>query len=289
MAEKKNNKIAFRSFVSILLMFSSAILVFTGIILFITPPGRIAHWTGWTMLGLGKEQWGAVHICFSICVIIASILHIYLNFKPLMNYFKDKISKKFAIKMEWVAAALLCIAIFLGTIAAIPPFSTIMDINDNIKFSWEKPSEKAPIPHAETMTLADLAKKADLDLDSMMENLKKAEMGPVKPDTVIGQLAEKYKITPNQVFKIATGQKNTFQGSGNADSEPAAYDGQNRGLGRKTLKQFCDEENIDIAGAIEKLKAAGIEAAAGDNMKFLANKALTNPHKIAEIAISSKK
>jgi len=288
MTEKKN-KATLRSFVSILLLFSSAILLLTGIILFITPPGRVAHWTGWKMLGLGKEQWGAVHICFSICVIIASILHIYLNFKPLMNYFKDKISKKFAIKMEWIAAALLCVAIFMGTVAAIPPFSTIMNLNNDIKFSWEKQSEKAPIPHAETMTLAYLAKKADLDLDSMIANLNKADMKPAKPETVIKQLARKYKMTPNQVYNIATGQKNTLQGSGNAVSEPAAYDGQKRGLGKKTLKQFCNEENIDIAGAIEKLKAAGIEATPNENMKVLADKALTNPHKIAEIASSAKR
>jgi hypothetical protein len=287
MSEKKNNGIGLRSFVSVLLMFSSGILVLTGIILFITPPGRVAHWTGWRILGLNKEQWGAVHICFSICVIIASILHIYLNFKPLMNYFKNRVTKKFSFRIDWFAAAVLCIAIFAGAVAAIPPFSSIMTINKDIKFSWEKPTEKAPIPHAETLTLADLAKKADLDLGSMIANLKKAEMGPAKPETVLKQLAKKYKMTPMQVFKVATGE--TFSKPGKPVSEPAACDGQKRGLGKKTLKQFCEEENIDITAAIEKLKASGIEASENDNLKVLADKALTNPSAIAKIATSSEK
>jgi hypothetical protein len=285
--EKKNNGVGLRSFVSVLLMFSFGILLFTGIILFITPPGRVAHWTGWKMLGLGKEQWGAVHICFSICVIIASILHLYLNIKPMLNYFKSRATKKFTFRLDWFAAVMLCVAIFAGAVAAIPPFSSIMAINKDIKFSWEKPSEKAPIPHAETLTLADLAKKADLDLDLMIANLKKAEMGPAKPETVIKQLAKKYKMTPMQIFKIATGE--TFSKPGKPVPDSGACDSQKRGLGKKTLKQFCEEENIDIAGAIEKLKAAGIEAAGSDNLKVLADKSLTNPHAIAEIATSGTK
>ena len=287
MSEKKNSGLGLRSFVSVLLTFSFAVLVFTGIILFITPPGRIAHWTGWKILGLGKEQWGAVHICFSICVIIASILHIYLNFRPLLSYFKDRLTKKFAFRLDWFAALILCIAVFAGAVAAIPPFSSIMNINDRIKFSWEKPAEKAPIPHAETMTLADLAKKADLDLDLLLENLEKAEIIPAKPETVINQLARKYKMTPMQIYKIAIGE---LSGKPGRTFSPAGTrNGQKRRIGKKTLKQFCEEENIDIIAAIEKLKQAGINADGNDNMRALADRAMTNPGEIAKIAASSKK
>lgn len=286
---EKNNIISLRSFVSVLLLFSSAILVFTGIIMFITPPGRVAHWTGWTIFGLGKEQWASVHICFSVCVIIASILHIYLNFKPLINYFKNSITKKFTVKMEWIAAAVLCIAIFMGTLAAIPPFSSIMALNSHYKFGWEKPSQRAPIPHAETLTLADLAKKVDLDLDMMIANLKKAEMGPARPETVINQLANKYKMTPMQVYRIATGEKNTLDDTENGVSESVDCDGQKRGLGKMTLKQYCDSEKIDLQKAIENLKSAGIAASADDNLKVLADQALTKPHEIVRIVSSGNK
>jgi len=279
-----SNKSSLRSFVSILLLFSSIILVFTGIILFITPPGRVAHWTGWTMLGLKKDQWGAVHIIFSILVLIVSLAHVYLNFKPMVNYFKDKISKKFAFKMDWIAALVLCVAVVMGTLAAIPPFSSIMDINETFKMSWEKPADRAPMPHAESMTLEGLAKKADLDLSTLIANLKKAEMGPATPKTVIKQLSDKYDMTPNQVFRIATGVTDPSQPAvSNTPPSGSCGGGGKSGLGRKTLKQFCADENIEISAAIAKLKAAGMEAKPGETMKAIANKGLTNPHAVSDI------
>jgi hypothetical protein len=43
------------------------IVSFSGIILYMTPQGRVANWTNWTLLGLGKHDWSAVHInaCFN--------------------------------------------------------------------------------------------------------------------------------------------------------------------------------------------------------------------------------
>ena len=49
-----------RGLVSVLTLTSFLVLAFTGCILFVTPPGRVANWTGWTMLGLTKHEWGAL-------------------------------------------------------------------------------------------------------------------------------------------------------------------------------------------------------------------------------------
>ena len=54
-------------------------MVFTGVILFVVPPGRIANWTGWTLIGLTKHQWIGLHDWFSVIFIAASVFHIYLN------------------------------------------------------------------------------------------------------------------------------------------------------------------------------------------------------------------
>ena len=61
-----------KGFTSLLLTCSFLVLAVSGIILFMTPKGRDAHWTNWTMLGLGKEGWGAVHINNSILFLAAS-------------------------------------------------------------------------------------------------------------------------------------------------------------------------------------------------------------------------
>ena len=49
-----------RGLTAFVLAASSAIVLTSGVILYVTPQGRVAHWTGWTLLGLGKEQWRAL-------------------------------------------------------------------------------------------------------------------------------------------------------------------------------------------------------------------------------------
>ena len=64
-----------RGFVSLLLALTFLVASFSGVILYLTPRGRVANWTGWTMLGLDKHEWGAIHInaCLLVLVIAVSI------------------------------------------------------------------------------------------------------------------------------------------------------------------------------------------------------------------------
>jgi uncharacterized protein DUF4405 len=66
MSEPKTYRFQFRALVSVLTTVSFVTLATSGIILFITPPGRIAHWTGWRFWGLTKTQWSSVHIWFAL-------------------------------------------------------------------------------------------------------------------------------------------------------------------------------------------------------------------------------
>ena len=74
-----------RAFVSLLLTCSFFVLLVTGIVLYITPQGRVAHWTGWTIAGLGKEQWSAVHIVISLLFLTSAALHLYFNWRRSLN------------------------------------------------------------------------------------------------------------------------------------------------------------------------------------------------------------
>jgi hypothetical protein len=44
-----------RGFVSLLLTLFFLALSFSGVMLYLTPRGRVANWTGWSMLGLEKR------------------------------------------------------------------------------------------------------------------------------------------------------------------------------------------------------------------------------------------
>ncbi len=56
------NKQSTRSFVAFLVTWSFVVLTVTGLVLYIVPQGRVAYWIHRSMLGLGKESWGDVHI-----------------------------------------------------------------------------------------------------------------------------------------------------------------------------------------------------------------------------------
>ena len=53
----ESNAMKFRTkgFVSLLLALTFLVASFSGVILYLTPRGRVANWTGWTMLGLDKH------------------------------------------------------------------------------------------------------------------------------------------------------------------------------------------------------------------------------------------
>ena len=51
-------------------------LILSGTMLYVSPPGRVAHWTGWTLLGGSKEQWGAVHSLMALVFLIGGLFHL---------------------------------------------------------------------------------------------------------------------------------------------------------------------------------------------------------------------
>jgi hypothetical protein len=51
-------KLQIKGFTSLLLAVAFLMLGFSGVILYLTPRGRVANWTGWTMLGLDQQGKG---------------------------------------------------------------------------------------------------------------------------------------------------------------------------------------------------------------------------------------
>ena len=265
MDTSKKDSFSGRGFVSVCTTLAFAALVMTGTILFITPPGRIANWTGWRILGLTKDQWSALHICFAAAFLIAGGFHIYLNWRPLLSYFKSRLSRRFSVRGDWALAILLFVVVGAGTLAEVPPFSSLMTLNETVKDSWETKEESPPIPHAELLTLRELADESDVGLDAMTANLEARGITVASADIRVGDLAEAHNMTPNELYAIATGTPQR-QGSGGGA-------GTGGGMGRKTLARFCADEGLDLAAALEKLRAAGIDADAEMTLHDIADRA----------------
>lgn len=79
-----------RGLVAFVVFGGFVVMTGTGLILFMTPPGRVAHWTDWALLGLEKTDWAAVHIVFSLLFVLVGLIHLVFNWKPFKNYLVNK-------------------------------------------------------------------------------------------------------------------------------------------------------------------------------------------------------
>jgi len=288
MSEETKTKFSWRSYISVLTAVSFIGMAFTGIILFFVPPGRVANWTGWTMLALTKQQWIGLHDWSSIIFIIASIFHLYLNWKPFVSYFKSKVTKAFCLRAEWALAAITCIVVFICTLVGVKPFSSLMVWGENIKHSWDSSRQRAPIPHAELLSLAELAEKVpDVDLETMLSNLKAKGIEVESSNVVLGELAEAYGMTPARLYDIALGRTAPGRGGGGPHGQAGADGGRGggsgRGFGRVTLKQYCEQMDLDLNTAVKKLKEAGFTAGADLTIRDIADSTGAHPSEIRAI------
>ncbi|WP_456395855.1 DUF4405 domain-containing protein, partial [Desulfurobacterium sp.] len=112
-----------RVFVSLFLFYTIIVLIISSVVLYIMPYG-IAYWSGWRLLGLSKGQWEAVHVISGIGMVILAVWHTILNWKPLKNYL---------VKKESLVSAVVVVICTAATIAGLPPFSTIINIEQKIK------------------------------------------------------------------------------------------------------------------------------------------------------------
>jgi hypothetical protein len=68
-----------RKFTSLTLALGSLVLGASGVVLFSAPKGRVAHWTNWTLLGVTKDDWQAIHINIALLFLVVSGFHLYFT------------------------------------------------------------------------------------------------------------------------------------------------------------------------------------------------------------------
>ena len=142
-----------RRAVSLTALGSFLFLSWTGIMLFLSPQGRVAYWSGWTLGGLSKEQYGSLHTTFMVLFLLVGVWHIVLNWRPIVGYLKDRTTKVRVATPEFSLAIALCGAFFVGTLAGVFPFQQFLAVGDVVKDYWERSSGSPPWGHAELSSL----------------------------------------------------------------------------------------------------------------------------------------
>jgi len=265
-----------RKITSMIMLLSFAALLLTSIILYIVPHGRVAYWSGWRLWGLSKNQWGDLHINLGFLFILAGLLHIYYNWKPLLAYMKDKAKKLKICTASFNVALIVVLFVSIGTLLQIPPMSSVINFGETLK---ERASEKygePPYGHAELSSLRLFARRTDMDLNKALELLRQASITVQGPDQTILQIAQANHTTPKAIFDIMKKAIRPQQSVGLPDAPPP-------GFGRLTLTEICQQYKLNPEMLLQRLASKKIRVTPEMTMKEAAAVNNLDPHAFYEI------
>jgi len=276
----------YRSLVSFLLFFSIVLLLITGTIIFISPPGRVAHWQHWTLLGFDKDQWQAQHTMFSYLFVIISGFHIFsLNWRNFWSYVKLKSNVGFRKKKEFFVATVLILLVFFGTSFEMPPFSSFSDLGETLKNSWEEEQNQAPMPHTEDFTLNEVSTKyLDIDVEEVVKKLEANGIMLSDESQTLKDIAVENGISPARIYSILVpgspqrSGRGEFGrgGSGRGNSGGGGY-------GRMTIEDIAADLNVDTDEIIRILKQNNIEAKPKQTIRDIAEENDLHPSEISNM------
>lgn len=249
-------RFSWRAFISFGLTYTIIILLVSGTILYVSPPGRYAHWVNWKIWGLTKEGWQALHTVFSYTFVILSIFHLFtVNWKVFLSYLKSKAQNGISRKVELLLSSILFLLFFAGIIYSIQPFKSVMDLSTYFTDSWEKTEETPPVPHAELLTLTELAEQ--MKLQSVDEIVTKLNNHGIAFETINKQtlkdIAAKNNTTPMEIYNHI---RQTSDGP-----RPGS------GIGKKTIETFAAEIGKNPEEVLQILKDNNIDAEIGQTLK----------------------
>jgi hypothetical protein len=271
---KKESKFNLRSFTSFTLVISTIVMSWSGFILYVAPPGRIANWGTWKLMLFTKTEWQALHTIFSYMFFILVIIHLFfVNWKTFLTYFKSKLKAGLNKKWELSAALVISLLFFIGTLKSWTPFNPVMKFGERIKESWEGDFTAPPVLHMEIYTIEKLA----IDLDSispikLIETLKENNIKVTGINQTLKDVAAENKLTPSAVYELLSAKYKKHSG-------PAAGEVP-QGIGKFTVGSTATSSGKDPQVLIKMLKDKGIEADETTTLRSVADKMGLTPRDV---------
>ena len=221
------------------MLVSLVILILNSVILYIVPEGRVSYWADWRFWGLTKGDWANQHITVGFLFLIAGLLHIYYNWKPIVAYMKNKAKEVKVFTGAFNFAVALSLLFVVGTYLNVPPMSTIIEISEHIKDGGARKYGEPPYGHAELSTLKFFAKKENLDVAKSLELLAAAGINVTGEKETLKEIAKNNKMTPQQVYDIIKPASTKPAVSSSGDGFPES---PTQGWAKMSLEEFCERD-----------------------------------------------
>ncbi len=305
---KTRRVLNFRAFVTLLTTGAFAVMLLSGLVLYVAPRGRVANWTHWSIFGLDKEQWSDLHMTAAVVLLLAITFHLYFNFRPLCQYVRSRTARLGLRARELVAALALTVLLIVGTLWQVPPLSSVTAFNEAIKDGWEQEAGtvgRAPSTRVQEANIRQFAERMGLSPQRLEQVLLAHGITVDDPDTPIDALARRHGVSLQTIYEEARsgqspephGRSGAGRGEGSGGGEGSGRggggaaegrrgDGGGHGegshhYGRMTLEQFCEAEGVPLERAIAAMQRLGIDATARCRMRELATQQETTPSRLA--------
>jgi hypothetical protein len=253
-----------RRIASLTVFLSMFFILLTSAVLYIVPQGRVAYWANWKLWGLSKDQWTAIHINAGILFLIALVVHTCYNWKSITLYLQDKGRRMKVFTLNFNIALVLTLLFVAGTQIGIPPFSTIIAINTNIKDAAALKYGEPPYGHAELSTLRDFSRHMDIDLDLALRGLAAAGYAVESDSRSLKEIAAANGVSPQEIYLAMIKGPALETGAGKMPAKPV------QGMGKLTPEELCARYGLDADSVANALGENDIRWEAGMNLRQIA-------------------
>lgn len=263
----------------------------TGLMLFATPEGRLAYWVDWSLGGLTKEQWGAIHVTSSLLFLIAGFVHLWFNWRQFVAYLRHRFQQRVSIRPEAPAAAALLAVLVAGTLWGVPPFTWVLDLSDAVKASWSvDASMEPPFGHAEEATLDTMALRTATPVGAIVGAIRDAGFTVETTADTLRRLADRNGVSPAEIWvEVAKRVPSVVPAPVDASAAwtPELVDQrfEGAGFGAKTIEQVATELALAPDEIIKKLTDAGVSAGRTDRLKAVAGEAKATPTELLKVIL----
>lgn len=276
-----------RGLVSFFTLFGFIIMAITGLVLYVVPEGRVAYWIDWRFAFLSRPQWSDIHILSSLLFVVAGVFHTVLNWKPLLNYFKDRLTSSIKLRRELAIASSVSVLVIVSSLYPIPPLSYLLDLNSAIKKAWiTQPEYEPPFGHAELLSLKGFTTKMQIPLDSALQELSAKGLTVSGPSQSLLEISQANNVTPLDVYMVI--KKYEPQPEPDIAYTPESVEVQfaGTGIGNQTVVTMCEKAGVPIQTAMSRLSAVGLSAQPDQTLKEVAAENSTTPIDILTLMLT---
>lgn len=254
-----------RKLTSLTALTSFVFLILTSVILYIVPAGRVAYWANWKLWGLTKTDWTNFHVTLGVLFLLAIALHIFYNWRPILNYLKNKAKQTTVFTAEFTVALALVFVTFVGTLFAVPPFAQIVSLGEWFKDQGARKYGEPPYGHAELSSLKTFAARMGLDLQQAMENLSAAGVRHDDESQTIEAIATANQLTPQQVYNAMRPTQD--HNAAFAGEQTVLPDSPPPGTGNLPLADLAGQFNLNLKILERGLADRGVKASSEQSLK----------------------